>query len=174
MDTDTLLEMRSERDLFFAEHYSSPLPEEHQSGFEGLDYFAPDPAWVVSALYERTEPTKISVPSTAGNESLYTMMGTAHVEIGGRSYRLTVLDDGDGGAFIPFRDATCGDETYGGGRYVGIEIAADRTATIDFNTAQNPWCVYDEEITCPLPPPGNVIAGPIRAGEMMYAGYDEN
>ena len=171
MNTDKLLRMRSERDLFFAEHYSSPIPEEEQSEFNGLDYFAPDSAWVVSAFFERTEPTKISVPSTAESESSYTVMGTAFLEIGGVPYRLSVLDDGDGGAFIPFRDATCGSETYVGGRYVGIDIASDRTATIDFNTAQNPWCVYDEEFTCPLPPPGNVIAEPSRAGERMYAGH---
>ncbi len=168
MDIQTLIEMRSERDLFFAEHYSSPLPEEHQSDFHGLDYFTPDPAWALSAAYERTEPTKVSVPSTAGNESLYTMIGRALVQIGDTSYRLTVLDDGDSGAFIPFRDGSSGKETYGGGRYVGIEIGAEGTTKIDFNTAQNPWCVYDEEFTCPLPPKGNLITEPIRAGEKMY------
>jgi uncharacterized protein (DUF1684 family) len=168
MNLETLLRMRADRDLFFAEHYSSPLPEEHQSEFNGLDYFDPDPAWDLTAVYDRIEPTKVPVPSTAGNESLYTMMGTASVMIGDTTYRLTVLDDGDGGAFVPFRDATCGSESYGGGRYVGIAIANDRSATIDFNTAQNPWCVYDEEFACPLPPPGNVISEPIHAGEKMY------
>ena len=165
---DSLLKMRSDRDVFFAEHYSSPLPEEHRSGFSGLDYFAPDSTWVLNADYERTEPTKVPIPSTAGSESFYTTTGTATVEIGGSVHRLIILDDGDGDAFIPFRDGTCGSETYGGGRYVGITIADDGTATIDFNVAQNPWCVYDEEFTCPLPPSQNWIAAPIRAGEKMY------
>jgi hypothetical protein len=168
MDLDNLLQARSDRDHFFAEHYSSPLPEEHQSGFQGLDYFPPDPAWVLIADYAAVEGQKVPVPSTAGVDSAYTMLGTATVQIGVSSYRLTVLDDGDGSAFIPFRDGTAGAETYGGGRYVGITFAADTKATIDFNAAQNPWCVYDEDFTCPLPPAENVIAEPIRAGEMSY------
>ena len=89
-------------------------------------------------------------------------------EIGASEYRLVVLDDGDGGSFIPFRDATAGVETYGGGRYVGIEVAADGTAVVDFNRAGNPWCVYDDEFTCPLPPPSNVIVEPVTAGEKMW------
>lgn len=168
MDLDKLLQARSDRDRFFAEHYSSPLPEEHQAGFEGLDYFPPDPAWVLTADYAAVEEQKVPIPSTAGVDSAYTMVGTATVQIGASSYRLTVLDDGDGSAFIPFRDGTAGTETYGGGRYVGITFAADTKATIDFNVAQNPWCVYDEDFTCPLPPAENVIAEPIRAGEMSY------
>jgi uncharacterized protein (DUF1684 family) len=174
MDIDSLLQSRLERNRFFAEHYSSPLPEEHQPGFDGLHYFDPDAAWQIDASYESHEPTKIPVPSTAGNESQYTMVGSAAIEIGESTYHLTVLDDGDGGSFIPFRDGTCGTETYGGGRYVGITISTDGTATIDFNMAQNPWCVYDEEFTCPLPPSGNLIAEPIRAGEKMYTASDSS
>lgn len=96
------------------------------------------------------------------------MVGLAVLRIGGNSYRLMVLDDGDGGMFVPFRDATSGLESYGGGRYVGIEPQLDGSVTVDFNTAKNPWCVYDEEFVCPLPPAGNWISEPIPAGEKMY------
>ena len=43
--------------------------------------------------------------------------------IDGAEYRLVVLDDGDGGRFIPFRDETAGSTTYAGGRYTSIEVA---------------------------------------------------
>jgi len=167
MDHEHLLNQRAERDRFFAEHYASPLPDEHRAEFTGLDYFPPDDAWVIAGSYEATEPHKVAVPSTAGVESPYTMVGTVALEIGGTPYRLTVLDDGDGQRFIPFRDGTSGDESYGGGRYVGVD-PADGSVTIDFNTARNPYCVYDEEFVCPLPPPDNWIAEPIPAGEKMY------
>jgi len=168
MNREQLLEQRSERDQFFAEHYASPIPEEDLPGFTGLAYFEPDPSWEISGRYEPTEPRKIPVPSTTGMESPYTMLGAVTLRIGDTPYRLTVLDDGDGGAFIPFRDDTSGSDSYGGGRYVGVDPAEDGTVLIDFNTAKNPWCVYDEEFVCPLPPPGNWIAEPIEAGEMMY------
>ncbi len=168
MDTDRLLRERSEHDDFLIEHYSSPLPEEHRSDFRGLDYFPPDAAWELIGSYEPATPRKIPVPSSAGIDSSYTMLGVVALSIGNSDYRLTVLDDGDGGAFIPFRDGTCGVETYAGGRYLGIDTDTVGEVTIDFNTAKNPWCVYDEEFTCPLPSPESWIAEPIRAGTKAY------
>jgi len=168
MDVDRLITERSERDEFLREHYSSPLPEEHVPGFNGLDYFPPDAAWELTGDYEPTPPHKVPIPSSAGIESSYTMLGIVTISIGEPAYRLTVLDDGDGGAFIPFRDGTSGDETYSGGRYVGVDVGTAGVVTIDFNTAQNPWCVYDEEFTCPLPPAENWIVERIPAGAKMY------
>jgi len=123
---------------------------------------------VIPARYEAVDPHKVSITSTTGAESGYTMVGTASVEIGASRYELVVLDDGDGGRFIPFRDGTCGDTAYAGGRYAGIEVAADGAATIDFNRAANPWCVYDEEFACPLPPAANHITEQVPAGEMEW------
>ena len=168
MDVDQLLHERSERDRFLLEHYSSPLPDQHVPGFNGLAYFPPDAAWELTGEYEVAEPRKIPIPSSAGIESAYTMLGVVTISIGESVYRLTVLDDGDGGAFIPFRDGTSGAESYGGGRYVGVPAEAGGAVTIDFNRAQNPWCVYDEEFTCPLPSTENWITERIPAGVMLY------
>ncbi len=168
MDTSRLLSERAERDAFLIGHYSSPLPEEHRPSFKGLDYFPPDPAWELTGIYKPTEPHKVPVPSSIGIESSYTMLGVVEATIGTSTYRLTVLDDGDGGAFIPFRDGTAGREAYAGGRYVGVEADTAGEVTIDFNTAQNPWCVYDEEFTCPLPPAENWIVERISAGAKAY------
>jgi len=171
-DLDALLQHRAERDQFLAENYASPLPEEHQEGFGGLDYFPPDRAWMISGAYEPIEPRDVPITSSAGTESQYKMIGTVTLQIGRCEYRLVVLDDGDGGEFIPFRDGTCGDTTYAGGRYVGIDVGDDGSATVDFNRAGNPWGVYDEEFTCPLPPPGNVITESVTAGEKIWVPED--
>ncbi|MEA3501980.1 MAG: DUF1684 domain-containing protein [Actinomycetota bacterium] len=172
MDIDRLLRKRSEHDDFLAGHYSSPLPEEHRPGFHGVDYFPPDAAWELTGSYEPTPPRRIPVPSSIGIESSYTMLGVVALPIGNSDYRLTVLDDGDGGAFIPFRDGTSGVETYAGGRYVGIDADAVGEISIDFNMAKNPWCVYDEDFTCPLPPKENWIEESILAGEKMHVPPD--
>ena len=168
MDLDALTAHRHDHDRFLAEHYASPLPEEYQDGFGGLDYFPPDPAWRVRGRFVAAADERVAIRSTAGSVSDYTVAGTVTLEIGGTECRWVVLDDGDGGRFLPFRDATAGTSTYAGGRYVEVEVAADGSAVIDFNRAANPYCVYDEEFACPLPPPQNVTSIPIAAGEKVW------
>jgi uncharacterized protein (DUF1684 family) len=169
MDMQHLLDERSERDRFLREHYSSPLPDEHLEKFSGLDYFPPDAGWVVAGRYEAVEPHDVQIPSTAGRDNPYKKIGVLTLSIEGTTYQLTVLDDGDGDMFVPFRDGTSGVGTYEGGRYVGLSLGADSEVSVDFNSARNPWCVYDEEFICPLPPVENWISERIPAGEKMYA-----
>jgi uncharacterized protein (DUF1684 family) len=159
---------RAARDVFLAEHYASPLPEEDQASFEGLDYFAPDEAWRLPAEYEPAPPKRIEIPSSTGTSHLYVRIGLATVHIDGIAHSLAVFDDGDGNVFIPFADDTNGAGTYGGGRYVPLTVDAEGTAWIDFNDAHNPYCAYDDEFVCPLPPASNRITVRIPAGEKDY------
>jgi len=168
MDTERLKLERVERDRFLREHYSSPLPDEHLVSFAGLDYFRPDAAWSLTGQYEAVDPHDVQIPSTAGMENPYTKVGNLVLPIGESTYRLTVLDDGDGDLFVPFRDGTSGVETYEGGRYVSLSVGSAVATRVDFNSARNPWCVYDEEFICPLPPVENWITERIAAGEKMY------
>ena len=77
--------------------------------------------------------------------------------------------------FVPFKDATSGHETYGGGRYLLDTIksadlgsdAATGTVVLDFNFAYHPSCTYDPQWVCPLAPPDSRLALPIRAGERL-------
>lgn len=167
MDADRLLRDRAEHDRFLAGHYASPLPEEHRAGFGGLDHYPPDPEWVLTGGWEAAGGTA-EIVSSDGAVSRYRVMGVVSLEVAGARYRLTVLDDGDGAPFLPFRDATSGVTTYAGGRYARVEIPGDGTATVDFNRASNPWCAFDTEFACPLPPPGNVVGAPVTAGEKTW------
>jgi uncharacterized protein (DUF1684 family) len=78
-----------------------------------------------------------------------------------------------GGLFLPFRDATCGDTTYGGGRYLYDTIkGADLGATpseilLDFNFAYHPSCAYNPRWVCPLAPPENRLEIAIPVGERL-------
>ena len=67
--------------------------------------------------------------------------------------------------FLPFRDATSGNETYGAGRYLEPEELSTGEIVVDFNLAYNPFCAYSENYSCPLPPFENHLKVPIRAGE---------
>jgi hypothetical protein len=168
MDRKGLEGYRKERDEFLRSHYASPLPEDDQEVFSGLDYFPPDSTMVFMGRFSSTDDSRIQIVSSIGTTSAYHQMGVFHVEIGGSMYDLVVLDDGDGSPFIAFGDTTNGRTTYAGGRYVSLELAQDGSASIDFDLASNPYCVYDEEFVCPLPPVGNRISIPIEAGEKNY------
>ncbi|MCL1594466.1 MAG: DUF1684 domain-containing protein [Actinomycetia bacterium] len=170
MKRSDLTSHRDERDRFFKEHYATPIPDEDLDTFLGLSYFPANEGAGYVGTYAPSDGSKIQITSTAGTESGYHKRGVLYVSIGDTRYSLTVLDDGDGGLFIPFGDQTNGSETYGGGRYVSVVQGDAETAAIDFDLAENPYCVYDDEFVCPLPPPENRIAIPITAGERMYEG----
>ena len=77
-----------------------------------------------------------------------------------------------GGVFVPLKDASAGQRTYGGGRYVldtvkGADLggdAHDGRLVLDLNFAYNPSCAYDPRWSCPLAPEGNRVAAPVTAG----------
>ena len=165
-DREALIAERNARDEFLSGHYASPIPEEARLTFAGAAYFEPDERFVFIGRFVPATGT-VSIPSSTGTESRYRSVGSVQIAVEGLPYNLTILDDGDGGAFVPFGDATNGQSTYGGGRYVAVEVHADGTATVNFNRAVNPYCAYDEEYSCPLPPPGNSIAAAVEAGERL-------
>ncbi len=82
-------------------------------------------------------------------------------------------DPQGGGFFLPFKDATSGRETYGAGRYLdshrpGLQQLEGGRFEIDFNYAYNPYCAYNENYRCPLPPAENWLKVPIHAGEKNF------
>ena len=72
-------------------------------------------------------------------QKVYVRRGHVAFLVAGATQSLTVYDTGQPGVFIPFRDETCGAETYGGGRYLDLEYSGDGPLTIDFNMAYNPY-----------------------------------
>lgn len=74
--------------------------------------------------------------------------------------------------FLPFSDETNGTFTYGGGRYIDLNIndIKSKKITIDFNKAYNPYCAYSDGYRCPVPPQENRLYTSILAGEKMYTG----
>jgi hypothetical protein len=171
---------RSARDRLFVEHPSSPVPEEDRRDFRGVAYFRHAPAL---ALRARLEPDPdaiqaVDVPrSGEGAQMPFHRIGWVSFAVGDTACRLSVfwLDEYSGGIFIPFRDATNGRETYGGGRYLwdsakGADLgSADGELVLDFNYAYHPSCVYDPTWSCPLAPRENWLEVSIAAGERLPA-----
>jgi len=67
-------------------------------------------------------------------------------------------------------DATTGTESYGAGRYLDVEQAADGTWTLDFNLGYHPMCVYNPSFSCPITPAENRLTLRVEAGERLPKG----
>jgi uncharacterized protein len=165
-DLEALLAWRAARDEEFRTSYASPIPEEHMDSFGHLRYFEPDAALAVSGPFTPVEG-KYDITSSTGSVSGYDLAGRVTLTVNDETRTLIVLGI-DGETFIPFRDDTCGTDSYGGGRYAPVELMTPGLALVDFNRAINPYCAYDEDFSCPLPPADNWFTVPIRAGEMDY------
>ena len=168
MDAATIEQYRRNKDEFFATSDHSPLEPDDQHRFTGLRYFPPNPELVFTASFTPGDNTDVTVATSDGADRPYRRAGTVELPMGDRVVRLTLFDTGHPGYFLPFRDATSGDQTYGAGRYLDLQPSDDATVTIDFNLAYNPFCAYRTDYSCALPPSENWLSVPIEAGELVY------
>ncbi|MFB6087007.1 MAG: DUF1684 domain-containing protein, partial [Haloarculaceae archaeon] len=111
---------------------------------------------------------------TTEGEREYLEFGEFRFEVDGEAATLQAYrrDPDETSLWVPFRDATSGEETYGAGRYLDLDGDDDRTDSgawvLDFNYAYNPFCVYSDQYECPLVPAENWLEVPIRAGELAF------
>ena len=168
---------RSTRDELFASHAQSPIPGPQRPRFTSLPSFGYDPAFRTLGVLVDAEPVHLEVEASGdepGASFGFTRFGTIRFEL--RSLALSLdafwLEGYGGGLFVPFRDLTSGNETYGAGRYLldtvkgsDLGVHGDGRLVLDFNFAYNPSCSYDPTWVCPLAPPGNRLDVEVRAGE---------
>ncbi len=165
---------RGGRDELFAHHPQSPLPAGERASFSGLAYFDYDPSARVLATVAALEPATLDIATSGEAPYRFTRVGRAIFALRGEQLALELywLEGYGGGLYLPFADATSGDETYGAGRYLldtvkGADLGLERDRLVlDFNFAYNPSCAYDARWICPLAPPANRLAVAMRAGEL--------
>jgi uncharacterized protein (DUF1684 family) len=179
---DAITRFRAGRDELFRSHPQTPIEPEERGSFAGLRYFPNDPACRVDATFEPGDGSELLI-DTGGEDGAvrYRRAGRLLFRLHGEGCRLTVLSlvQYAGGLFVPFRDATSGRETYGGGRYL-FDTAKDTDGlvleitpgssdvVIDFNYTYNASCAYSPRWACPLSPAENFLTVPVRAGELTY------
>jgi len=170
-----VLRERMEKDLFFKSEENSPILLHEKSGFRGLNYYPVNPNLRFSAkLHRYPRPDRIRLGTNTGEIRGGLRYGYFDFKVGAQTCRLQVyrLEDAanhEASLFIPFRDATSGQETYGAGRYIDLKENTSGVYDLDFNRAYNPFCAYNTEYSCPLPPAENTLTVPIRAGEKKYS-----
>ena len=168
-----LTEFRTGKDTFFRDHPRSPLTSEQRASFDGLSYFPEDGAFAIRAPLQTEDVDRdelIAMQTTTGGQQVYRRAGVVRFEVDGEAAQVTLFASPDmHELFLPFRDRTSGSETYGAGRYLEVEPpGADGWVVVDFNLAYNPYCAYNPEWSCPIPPGENWLAVPIRAGEKTF------
>jgi uncharacterized protein len=169
-----LEEFRAAKDDFFLHHPQSPLTPGQRAAFTGLAYFHADPALRIEGLLDtdvdRDEAIKLQ--TTGGGTQEYRRAGRVRFWVDGEQAEITLYhSDPQHDLFVPFRDATSGRETYGAGRYLEVgRPGPDGRVVVDFNYAYNPYCAYNADWSCPLPPGENWLRVPLRAGERNFTG----
>lgn len=171
-----LAHFRAEVDEMLEMDPQSPLSTTQQEHFDGLDYYKADHAFRFSGTVERfgdDEPL-VEMQTSTGEARHYRRWGRFSFEVEGEEASVVIYQDpAYGDFFLPFKDATNGSETYGAGRYLdnhrpGLRRLGENRVEIDFNYAYNPYCAYNEDYSCPLPPRENWLKVPIRAGEKQF------
>ena len=190
-DVPAALELwRTTRERLFREHPQSPVPLDKRPAFRARHFpadptlrfevaVAPDdaPRAPVGGGFAGLAGLAMDLPMSAGGTMSFSRIGNVEVPFAAGARRLGVywMAGYAGGIFLPFRDATSGNETYAAGRYLldtakSADLGGDAergTLILDFNFAFQPSCAFDPKWACPLAPPENRLDMPIRAGERL-------
>ena len=176
-----LAHWRAAREWLFREHPQSPVPAAERADFRAR-HFDHDPSLrfvvpVEPAPAADPGALALELPNSGSDSLSFRRVGVVRLPFPDGEQRLSVfwLAGYVGGLFIPFRDATNGNETYGAGRYLvdaakSADLGADESTgdlILDFNFATQPSCAFDPRWACPLAPPENRLGIPVRAGERL-------
>ena len=151
----------------------SPLNQKDFNSFTSHDFFPIDLKYHVVATFVRTPNQKpFEMLTTANRTKTYEKYGEVYFELDSsvvvlniyQSHTLRETEEYKDYLFLPFKDPTNGNETYGGGRYIDLRIPENDKMVIDFNKAYNPYCAYNTGYACPLVPKENHLDIPIYAG----------
>ncbi len=166
---------REGRDRLFATHPQSPIPEPGRAAFSGSPFAPYDPGWRLTGTVEPADEEGVLIDHSDTGSTRFVKVGTIHPVHDGDPITLDLywLDSYGGGLFLPFRDRSNGDTTYGGGRYLldaakGADLGGSGDELVlDFNFSYHPSCVWDAQWSCPLSPPANTLAVAVTAGELL-------
>lgn len=161
----------------FLDKNTSPLKPEDIMHFKGLPYFDVNAAYRVTATFTPNNTlAAFAMPHTQGRTYSYAVAGTLSFQLNNQSLSLTAFVSTDQpigdsmSVVIPFTDQTSGKSTYGGGRLLDLRIGSkQQEVVLDFNLAYSPYCAYNSEYSCPIPPKDNTLPIAVEAGE-QYQG----
>ncbi|RNA63269.1 DUF1684 domain-containing protein [Chryseobacterium nematophagum] len=159
----------------------TPLRGDNFANFKGHPFFPFNPKYRINAKFIKSENTQpFEIPTSSGKTKSYQEYGKATFELDGKFYTLSLYQSLDlmklekykNYLFLPFRDATNGKETYGGGKYMDLIVPQDNMIVLDFNKSYQPFCAYNAyDYNCPIVPEENRLPIEILAGVMYQDVY---
>ncbi|NQX85616.1 MAG: DUF1684 domain-containing protein [Flavobacteriaceae bacterium] len=133
--------------------------------FKGFTSYKPNPKMIFKGDFTYYDSKKeASVKSQLGLSANTNFIGKLKFTHKNKTHHLEVGPNG----FTMVGDSTSGNETYGGGRYIYLDLpASNGNVTLDFNYLYNPPCSYNSYTTCLYPPRQNHLPFKILAGETI-------
>ncbi|MFP9115220.1 DUF1684 domain-containing protein [Flavobacterium sp. RHBU_3] len=171
------LEAQKKLNEEYANPKTSPLTKKDRKAFKALAFYPVDLKYCVTATLTRTPNEKpFAMATTDGQTRQYVKYGELRFTVEGKACKLDVYQSMDlikreeykDYLFLPFTDDTNGEGSYAGGRYIDLRMPQGTTIQIDFNRAYNPYCAYNHDYSCPIPPTGNYLQLKIEAGVKAY------
>lgn len=160
---------RAGRDELFREHPQSPLLADDPMRVSGAPYWPYDPSLRFELPLLPADEVTLDVPTDGEFTTSMRRIGRVELPVGG-TLDVWSLRQYAGGLFLPLRDGTAGETSYGGGRYLldtakGADLGG--ALTIDLNFLYHPSCRYNPSWQCPLAPAGNRVDVRVEAGERL-------
>ena len=133
--------------------------------FNGFESFDLNPDYIFNGNFTYYEqPKSEEVKSKLGVNANTNFIGCVTFKFNEKEYTLDV----GGSGFTMVGDHTTGDATYGGGRYLYLDLPKENgPVSIDFNKLYNPPCSFSEYTTCLYPPTQNYLPFEVKAGEKI-------
>ena len=167
-----LADFRKSKDHYFGQHHHSTLTPEQHGRFSGLAYY-PENSELQFALAIDELPDQekeiIEMATSTGDSQPYIRWRTISFLVSGQTATLTVYRGEDGEEFfLPFGDMSSGETSYSEGRYVDLVPGNHGRFLVGSNYAYNPYCAYNPNWSCPIPPVENRLTVTIAGGEKSF------
>jgi len=183
---------RRERETLYRTHPQSPVPAAERDAFRAHHWpyddrlrwtvavdapAAASPPAGVATAFGGLAIAPVELPNSGAESPAFDRIGVVRLPLpdGDATLPLFWMRGYAGGLFLPFLDATNGNETYGAGRYLldtakSADLGGDPasgTLVVDANFAFQPSCAFDPRWACPLAGAESRIPARIEAGERL-------
>jgi uncharacterized protein len=169
---------RFSKDSMLKGSNESPLDPKSKKDLIALDYYEPDSKYDVKAkLVFYNVPKSVMIQRTNEGPEEFYALGQVVFLLNGKENHLSIYQSAKYmkdtanmyEVFCPFTDETNGHETYKSGRFMDLKLMPGaKEIDLDFNYAYNPYCAYNHDYSCPIPPAENHLVIKVEAGEKAY------
>jgi uncharacterized protein (DUF1684 family) len=169
--TQKILRYRDSMDAVFYSGSNGVLPKEAISTDGKLNYFSPNESYRVKAQFVPVIDGEVfQMKTNTDRLPEYRKYGKLSFTVQNQNLVLMLYQNVEQPEYLfcPFKDKTNGKQSYGAGRFLDFEEKDLENMVLDFNYAYNPYCAYNSNFSCPIPPLENHLDIEVMAGEKAW------